>query len=135
MISSSMADEETASESKKKKLKIEYQNCKSDESEQEDLWTNCLEIVRKNFENNFTCHVCNKGFRDRWRLKLHEKVHNSSEKVLPHIFDAYTSSQKGTGNKKYVDNGETNDSKGDRIEKLYAFGKPSAIVDTIARRT
>ena len=113
MISSSMVDEETANESKKKKLKIEYQNCKSDESEQEDLWTNCLEIVRKNFENNFTCHACNKGFRDRWRLKLHEKVHNSSEKVLPHIFDAYTSSQKGTGNKKYVDNGETNDCKGD----------------------
>ena len=55
-------------------------------------------------------------------------MHNSSEKVLPHIFDAYTSSQIGTGNKKYVDNGETNDSKGDWIEKLYAFGKPSANV-------
>ena len=111
MISSSMVDEEKVNESKKKKLKIEHQSCKSDDSEQEDLWTNCLEIVRKKFENNFTCHVCNKGFRDRWRLKLHEKVHNSSEKASPHIFDAYMSVQKG--NKKNVDNGDPNDGKDD----------------------
>ena len=73
---------------------------------QEDLWTNCLEIVRRKFENNFTCQICNKGFRDRWRLKLHEKVHNSSDKLQPHIFNAYLSLQKGIEIEDKVDNGQ-----------------------------
>ena len=115
---STMVDEAKMKERLKNKLKSEYESCKlnydkklqinksddndSQNSEQEDLWTNCLEIVRRKFENNFTCHVCNKGFRDRWRLKLHEKVHNSSGKLSPHIFNAYMSLEK-------TDNGEPND--------------------------